>query len=110
MSKILSFLVLWLLQAKPAWAADVEDFLPQGSRLKGLTVASVLDWILQAIPIFLAPLALLAIIWSGVLYLTSMGDAAKAEAAKKNLTWAVVGLIILIGLWAILKFVVGGLT
>ena len=42
-----------------------------------------------------APLATIAIIYSGIMFITAGGDTAKAGQAKKNLTWAVTGLIII---------------
>lgn len=99
------WLLVLFLKAAPTFAADLSSF----SKLKARSLDELLNWALNATLVFLAPLALLAIIWSGILYLTSMGDAAKAEQAKKNLTWAVIGLILVIGFWAILNFVVGGL-
>jgi len=41
----------------------------------------------------------------GIKYLTSGGDQKKAMQAKQTLTWAIVGLIALVGSWFILRFV-----
>lgn len=45
---------------------------------------------------FVGALCVLMIIWGGVQYLTSFGNDEKAAAGKKTLTWAIVGLIIVI--------------
>lgn len=50
----------------------------------------VINWLLQLVD----GLAVLAIIYSGIMYITSAGNAEQAEKAKKNLTWAIIGLII----------------
>ena len=42
---------------------------------------------------FIASLAVIAIIWSGIMYITAGGDTAKSDTAKKNLTWAIIGLV-----------------
>jgi len=41
----------------------------------------------------------------GFRYLTSMGDPKGTEAAKNTLTYAVVGLALIIGAWFILQFI-----
>ena len=53
----------------------------------------------------IAVLGFLAIIYSGFMYITSQGDDSKAEAAKKNLAWAVIGLILASLVWMILRLV-----
>jgi hypothetical protein len=39
--------------------------------------------------------ALVLIIYSGITYITSHGDPQKVEGAKKTLTWAIVGLVVI---------------
>lgn len=41
----------------------------------------------------------------GFKYLTSGGDPKAAESARGTLTWAIIGLFILIGAWFILKLI-----
>lgn len=48
------------------------------------------NWILG----FVSMIAVLMVIWGGVLYLTSAGDESKAESGKKTLTYAFIGLVI----------------
>ena len=45
------------------------------------------------------------IIYGGFKYLTSGGDAKATESAQKTLTYAVLGIVLLIGIWLILRFV-----
>lgn len=52
---------------------------------------NALDWILT----FAGGFAVLAIIYSGFMYITSGGDSAQAETAKKNFTWAVIGVVLI---------------
>jgi len=42
------------------------------------------------------PLAVITIIWSGVLFMTAAGDETKVTTARKALTWSIVGLAIAI--------------
>lgn len=41
----------------------------------------------------------------GFKYLTAQGDPKKTEGAKQTLTWAIVGLVITIGAWFVLRFI-----
>lgn len=40
-------------------------------------------------------LAVIAIIYSGIMYITSAGNQEQAEKAKKNLIWAIIGIILI---------------
>lgn len=50
-------------------------------------------------------IAVIAIIIGGIRYTTSNGDASQTKAAKDTILYAVVGLIVAILAWAIVKFV-----
>ena len=69
---------------------------------------------LACIPVFinniinaLVPLAgvmaVIFIVWSGIRFLTSGGDPVKVEGAKKTLTYAVIGLVIILMAFVIIK-------
>lgn len=42
-----------------------------------------------------AGFVIFAIIYSGIMYITAGGDTTKAEAARKNITWAIIGIIVI---------------
>lgn len=67
--------------------------LPQSkfSDLSGLLQGGV-DWFMG----IMGAIAVMAIVYSGIMYITAAGDVAKAETARKNLTWAIMGLVIAI--------------
>ncbi len=44
---------------------------------------------------FAGIIAVLAVCWAGILYITSGGDEEQAGKAKKNLTWAIIGVILI---------------
>jgi len=52
---------------------------------------TVLHWLLG----FAGGFAVLALIYSGILYIISTGDSSKAETAKKNFTWAIIGVVLI---------------
>lgn len=56
----------------------------------------LLNSILDYAVLIVGPLAVLAILWAGFLFMTSGGDVEKVKRAKQALTWAVVGLAIVL--------------
>jgi heme/copper-type cytochrome/quinol oxidase subunit 2 len=70
-------------------------------------------FIFNAIVLFLYVLSILTaltFIWAGVKYITAGGDAEKAESAKKIIYGSLVGMLIILGSFAIFKFSVNALN
>lgn len=104
MKKIL-FLIftvgLLFLEIKPAIAAgaitDPIDFgkiqfWPTKINSASDIIISILNWLLGLGGF----LAVVAILYSGFLYITAGSDQTKAENAKKNLIWAITGVVIVL--------------
>ncbi len=53
-------------------------------------IINLTNWILG----FVAMIAILAIIWGGVMYIASAGDETKATTGKRIVTYALIGLVI----------------
>ncbi|MDO8649932.1 MAG: hypothetical protein Q7K33_01315 [Candidatus Berkelbacteria bacterium] len=53
---------------------------------------------------FLAATAFIGIIYSGVMMITAGGDATKFAAGKKNLIWSIIGIIVVVLSYFIIKF------
>lgn len=51
--------------------------------------------------------ALFFLMWGGVKYITSRGDSAAVESAQKTITFAIIGLVVVILSFAIFNFVLG---
>ncbi|MCK5332356.1 hypothetical protein KAJ41_00635 [Candidatus Parcubacteria bacterium] len=83
----------WATPAKPGGVADDVD-----SAFINMT-----NWILG----FISILAVLFVIWGGVMYLTSAGDENKAESGKKTITYALLGIVIAGLAYAMIKIIVG---
>jgi hypothetical protein len=69
----------------------------------------VVNVIITAINIMLglaAVLALAAMVWGGIVLITSAGNEKRVESAKKTITWAIIGLIV-IGLSFFIVFFIG---
>lgn len=83
---------------------NVKDIL---SKIGGSTL-SVNDVISGGITLFLGIIAVGAfasLIYSGFLYITAGGDATKAEKARKNITWAIVGVILAVSSYVLIQLV-----
>ncbi len=67
------------------------------------TVVNIIQWLLGV----LALVAVTLIIYGGFVWLTAAGNEEKIEKAKKVISAAVIGLIIVLLAWAIVIFVAG---
>lgn len=78
---------------------------PLGPELADLTIAGIVSKLLDIVfPI--AGIALLVfIVWGGFDYMTSMGDPKKAAAARTKMTSALIGFIIIIAAYFIVRIV-----
>ena len=56
---------------------------------------------LEAVVKLAFPVAVMLIIWSGFLYVSAMGNPEKIKRAHKMLLWTIVGLVIIVGAWAL---------
>ena len=89
---VLSVLSFAFLGAKQAAAQDVRlpNFLGSDN-----VVALIHQIAGFALAVFV-PLAALMILYAGFLFLTSGGDPTKIKTAKDTLTWAVIGIVVII--------------
>ncbi len=60
----------------------------------------IMGWLNFAL-VIISLISILAIIWAGVQYITAMGDDSKTESAKKIVTWVIIGLLLIMGAYAI---------
>jgi len=67
------------------------------------TITNVVQWALG----FLALIAVIMIIIGGFMWMTAGGNEERVEKAKKMISAAVIGLIIILLAWAIVIFVIG---
>jgi len=78
-------------------------FLPtKVTDAKGLIVV-IVNWMLS----LMGALAVIALMYSGFMYITAGSDTAKAEAAKKNITWAIIGIVLVLLALVIVTFISG---
>lgn len=62
----------------------------------------ILAWMKFALQIVLL-IAVIAIIWAGILYITSFGDEGRTETARNIIKWVVIGIIIMLSAYAIVN-------
>ncbi len=66
----------------------------------GAIVSSVTEWA----TIVAGSVALIYFIYGGIVYMTSAGDTGRTEQGKKTITWSLVGLVVVISAYAIVKY------
>lgn len=72
----------------------------------GQTLTSGIGLIISALLSLLGVIFLIIIIYAGIIWMTAEGDEAKVEKAKKILTQAIIGLIIVLAAYAVSFFVI----
>jgi len=102
MSDLLSALIGRAL----ADATDIRLNLPTTITLSGETgFAKLWNDVSGLVFAFLGVMAFAGIVYSGVMIVTAGGDATKAAAGRKNLIWSVIGIIVVVLAYSIIKFV-----
>lgn len=100
--KLLIYLIVPLVF--PLWAradkyteANIQKLNPSFGEAYG-----IINDLMNRIPTYLGGMALLAILYSGAIYIGSFGDPTKMEQAKKNLTWTVTGIVAVAAIYGII--------
>ncbi len=83
---------------KTATTADMENKSIAG---EGGLISILINFLLWAVGI----LSVVMIIFSGFRYITSAGDASKTKSAQTALTYSIVGLIVAVLAWVIVKMI-----
>lgn len=74
-----------------------------GTGLPETALAAVIGAVLGWMAFVFSSLALIALIYCGFLYLTAGGDDSQAEKAKNCMKWAIVGVVVAVGSFIIIK-------
>lgn len=99
MNKFFIFVIFYLLQIDITYAqSNAATFnIINPVRISGEGgVASIVNSIINALVIVGIPIASLAYLWAGFLFLTSGGQEKSIATAKKSIIWTTVGLIFLL--------------
>lgn len=89
------------------WASCLDTSAdPTGTGVAKLSCAWIaLQNVINAALVLSALVAVFLIIYSGIQYVTSGGDKEKVDNARKRLTYAIIGLIVIIFSFAIVNFI-----
>lgn len=80
------------------------DLTPAGQQFEGLgniTISSLVASLIGLVLVAGALLAFFLLVFGGIEWLSSGGDAEKTKSAKKKITNALIGLLILFAIWAL---------
>ncbi|HLD28371.1 MAG TPA: pilin [Patescibacteria group bacterium] len=107
---LLTIMTLSLFALPAVVSAGDDPFGIENAAFDGLNsdtrdVYVIIDNIIALIFGFLGILAVLIILWGGFTWMTSAGDETKVEKAKKMIIAGVVGLVIILLAWVIVRFV-----
>lgn len=117
----LALLLVPVLVAVPAQAADINTCLSQGSGLNGDlsgdcqedplagsgtdNISDIMTLVVNVISIIVGFISVIMIIWGGMKYVTSGGESAKITGAKNTILYALIGLVIVALAQFIVRFV-----
>ncbi len=73
--------------------------------IKSTTLVGFIQTILEGIIKIGMPIIVLAIIYSGFLFVSAQGNSEKLSEAKRALTYTLIGAVILLGSWAIAQLI-----
>ena len=63
--------------------------------LQGREIVDIIDSVMGLLAMIGSGVAVIMIIWAGILYMTSGGSEEKVRTAKKTIMWAIIGVAIL---------------
>ncbi|MFH2063449.1 MAG: pilin [bacterium] len=68
-----------------------------------VTLQEIFARIISVFTAISGSMALLMFVYGGVLWLTSNGDPGRVESGRKSIVWAIIGLVVIFGAYAILR-------
>lgn len=83
------------------------NITPRGqfNTLNSITVANIISAVIILVLVIAALVFFFMLVWGGIKYITSGGDKAQTEAARSQITAALIGLVIVFAAWAIINLV-----
>lgn len=88
------------------WKANLNI---RGAYKETSIIKLIAGWIRFALPI-IAFLTFVVLLVAGWLFVTSGGDDGRHDAAKKTIIWAAIGIIVVLGAYALINTWLGGIT
>ena len=78
-----------------------------GSACSNVSITTVFRGVANALIYLVGAISVIMIIWGGLRYVISNGDAKRVAAAKDTILYAVVGIVVAVVAFAIVNFVTG---
>ncbi len=100
LDKVVSVIIIFLLPVLSFADTTIANPLPKATSLGGL-----IQTILQGLIKIGMPVLVLAIIYSGFLFVSAQGNPEKITDAKRSLMYTLIGAGILLGSWAIAQLI-----
>lgn len=70
------------------------------------TIPGLVNVIIDAVLGVTSTLFLISFIWGGWIWLIAQGDAAKVKKAKSIMLWSALGVIVIVGSYGMIKFII----
>ena len=77
----------------------------QFAGLQDITIGGIVSALVTLVMILAALIFFFMLVWGGVKYITAGGDKGQTEAARGQITGALIGLVIVFAAWAIVNLV-----
>ncbi|MBI2475291.1 Ig-like domain-containing protein [Candidatus Uhrbacteria bacterium] len=108
---ILALVSVGLIVAVPVFAqgVDLKEFAQNAGFATGPSIQLIIARLIRTAISFVGIIAVAMIVYAGFLYMTSAGNTKRLETAKKILSQAIVGLIIVLASFGIVQFIIGKL-
>ncbi len=97
---------LYLIAGRFALAA-CESGTGLKNPLNSCTFADLIKNIAKIVAQIGVPIAVIAIIWAGFLFISARGNEKKLEDAKRTFFWAIIGTALLLGAWGLAEAISG---
>jgi TRAP-type C4-dicarboxylate transport system permease small subunit len=87
--------------------ADTINLQPGGDfvNIQGLTIPSIISGLIRLVVVVAAIVFFFILVIGGIRWIASGGDKAQTEAARSQITAALVGLVIVFAAWAIVALI-----
>ncbi len=109
---ILAFPLLLHAQASKTPAPDYTGELTKAGDAAGVnadadnpTLPTIVGNVIKAALVLIGTIFLILFVYGGILWMTARGNSEQTEKAKKIITEATIGLLIVLGAWAVTAFV-----
>lgn len=91
-------------------ALDVNDLPAPSTQSQAVDPTTMVQDVINIALWAVGVLAVIMLIWGGIKYATSAGDANKVTSAKNTIMYALIGLVVAIFAWAIVTYVIDWAT